>query len=63
MGLVRGIFRSAGADAGITNLAKGLVGAVRDTGPGVPHRRDFCIAHFHRALSVALCRSAAEPGI
>ncbi len=27
---------------------KGLVGAVRDNDPGVPHRRDFCVSPRHR---------------
>ncbi|RWA82635.1 hypothetical protein [Mesorhizobium sp.] len=41
--MARAFFESAGADAGILNLAKGLVGAVRDIDPGVPHRRGFFV--------------------
>ncbi|CDX42797.1 hypothetical protein MPLA_620006 [Mesorhizobium sp. ORS 3359] len=44
----RAFIESAGADAGILNLAKGLVGAVRDTDPGVSHRRGFFILSHRR---------------
>ncbi|MFB9978990.1 hypothetical protein ACFSQQ_35935 [Mesorhizobium kowhaii] len=48
---------------GVKNLAKGLVGAVRDTDPGIPHRRDFAFLLAVVALSMAPLSKLSKPGM